>query len=262
MDLLEIWLEVLDRRERKVFILKTGYDDNVVDKIVKSLSYSTIDLPNARIKLKDDAEIHDYLDAMKKWHEHKTNRTFRFWNELVEMLRLRKAYNHLFRTKNWSLQLAALPLIGAYMAAYDRHIYTRQLLRFYVEMIVYSDQYPQFRKFIQDGGFSGSLTGLGGEAVPIDQLGEQSTNRQAKESAGIRLKRQDDDLQEWAAVTPLISKIYEFLCGKKKKSHHTRHLEWIEMEKTRRLEEELNKCIDPYLFAGDELVNIYDGGKI
>ena len=74
-----------------------------------------------------------------------------------------------------------------------------------------------FRKFLQDGGFAGSLTGLGGEAIPIDQLREQSINRQAKESAGIRLKRKDDDLQEWAAVTPLISTIYEFRCGKKKK---------------------------------------------
>ena len=112
--------------------------------------------------------------------------------------------------------------------------------------MVYSDQYPQFRKFLQDGGFAGSLTGLGGEAEPIDQLGEQSINRHDKESAGIRLKRQDD-LQEWAAVTPLTSEIYEFRCGKKKKSPHTRHLEWIRMEKTGRLEEELNKCIDPCL---------------
>ena len=118
----------LDRRERKAFIRETGYDDNVVDKIVKSISYSTIDLPNALIKLKNNAETYDYLDAMKKWRENKTSRTFRFWNEFIEMLRLRTAYNHSFRTKNWSLQLATLPLIEAYMAAYDRHIYTRQLL--------------------------------------------------------------------------------------------------------------------------------------
>ena len=36
-----------------------------------------------------------------------------------------------------------------------------------------------------NGFFAGSNTGLVGEAVPVDQLGEQTTNRQAKENAGI-----------------------------------------------------------------------------
>ena len=84
-----------------------------------------------------------------------------------------------------------------------------------------------------NGFFAGLNTGLAGEAVPVDQHGEQTTNRHAKENAGIWSIRNDNILQQWAAITPIIAKIYESRCGKEAKSHHTLHTnENVTAEKT------------------------------
>ena len=90
---------------------------------------------------------------------------------------------------------------------------------------------PEAAAYLEDGGFSGSTSGLPHSNVPMDQLIETTIKRFSESTCGIAGKTEDPGAcEKWTRLNHSLCVLKEYMDCKIGKVRHVRH---IELGKTR-----------------------------
>ena len=69
--------------------------------------------------------------------------------------------------------------------ALNRHNYAHNLSYYYVHTRALKEKNAAGFKYLEEGGFSGSVTGIPHSRIPFDQLMEITTNKSCKDVGGL-----------------------------------------------------------------------------
>ena len=85
---------------------------------------------------------------------------------------------------------------------------------------------PEPHKYLEEGGFSGSLTGIPHSRIPMDQFIEVTVNRFSKETWGlIRITENTGASERWMRINHYMCALKECLDRKIKRRKSTTHVE-------------------------------------
>ena len=112
----------------------------------------------------------------------------------LEMVNLMLNFIHFTRQGNWDGYLEAIYEFLPY--CFSRHNYARDLSFYYNHMCSLELENPTAYKYLQEGGFSGSLTGLPHSKIPFDQIIEMTINRSCKDIGGLSQSTNDPGTTE------------------------------------------------------------------
>ena len=109
----------------------------------------------------------------------------RWLDSFLEMVNLLLCIIHFQRSGDWNGYLECLHEFLVCCFALNRQNYSRNLSYFLVKMMNQKHDVPDAHKYFEEGGFSGSLTGIPHSRIPMDQVIEVTVNRFSKETGGL-----------------------------------------------------------------------------
>ena len=104
-----------------------------------------------------------------------------YWLSFLEMVEILLMNYHALRTQNWKDYLHSLKLMLPWMAIYDSLHYTRYMSIYWAEMNNLNDE---IKKYMDEGLFSASMSGLPFSSIPHDQWIEMTMNKGSKMKGG------------------------------------------------------------------------------
>jgi hypothetical protein len=95
------------------------------------------------------------------------------------------------RNGNWHGYSEAIYMFLPYCFTLNRHNYAKTLSYFYVDMLDLKSRNPQAYQYLEDGWFSGSLSGSIFSNISMDQVIEMTINRFSKSVGGLSRKTEN-----------------------------------------------------------------------
>ena len=164
----------------------------------------------------------------------------------LEMVNLMLNFIHFTRKGNWNGYLEAIYEFLPYCFRLNRHNYARDLSFYYNHMCSLEIENPVAYEYLQEGGFSGSLTGLPHSRIPFDQIIEMTINRSCKDIGGLSQSTNDPGTTErWTRTNHFMVALREHL-NDKIRGQSTLTSRELGAAKIRRDESNV-KCIQNYL---------------
>ena len=88
-----------------------------------------------------------------------------------------------------------------YCFCLNRHNYARNLSYYYVHMRPLKEENAAAYKYLEEGGFSGSLTGRPRSRIPFDQVIEMNINKSCKDVGGLSGNTENPGaIKRWARI--------------------------------------------------------------
>ena len=97
-------------------------------------------------------------------------------DSFLEMVDLLMNIIYCLRTGNWNGYLEAIYMFLPYCFSLNRQNYSRNLSYYYADMIDLKMRNPTAYKYMENGGFCGSLSGNNFSNIPMDQVIENVAN--------------------------------------------------------------------------------------
>ena len=130
----------------------------------------------------------------------------------LEMVNLMLNFIHFTRSGNWEGFLEACHEFLPYCFRLNRNKYAKDLSFYYVHMCALKTDNPEAYKYLEEGGFSGSLTGLPHSRIPFDQIIEMTINRSCKDIGGLKQSTNNPGATErWTRTNHLMVALREHL---------------------------------------------------
>ena len=82
-----------------------------------------------------------------------------WFDSFLQMVDLLLNMIHFIRTGNWDGYLETIFEFLPYCFALNRHNYARNLSFYYIDMIALKRRLPKAYQYLEEGGFTGSLSG-------------------------------------------------------------------------------------------------------
>ena len=192
-----------------------------------------------------------------------------YWiDSFLEMVDLLLNIIHFQRTGNWDGFLVAIFKCLPHVFSLNRKHYCRNLTYYYLDMIDLRQRNIEAYKYLENGGFTGSLTGAIHTNIPCDQMIESTINRFSKSTGGILGKTEDNSACErWIRLNPYMCALKEHM---DLKIHNQKKEIHIELGARRKKKDESDvvsviETLDawvPDLYSKDKpLMNISNGVK-
>ena len=136
-----------------------------------------------------------------------------FWiDSFLEMVHLLLNVIHFQRCGNWDGLLETMFDFLPYCFGLNRNKYARNLSYFYLDMLKLPEIFPEAYAYLQQGGFSGSLSGKSHSNIPMDQMIECTINRFSKSVGGIVGRTEDKAAcEKWGRLSPYLCALKEHL---------------------------------------------------
>ena len=132
-------------------------------------------------------------------------------DSFLEMVELLLNIIHFQRTANWTGFLESVYKFLPYCFSINRKHYSRNLSYYYMDMLDLRRRNKEAYQYLENGGFTGSLTGSVHSNIPCDQVIETTINRYSKSTGGLTGKTEDTDFSErWARS---FKSVYECTIG-------------------------------------------------
>ena len=187
-------------------------------------------------------------------------------DSFLEMVDLLLNIIHFQRTGNWNGFLECVYKFLPYCFSLNRKNYARNLSYYYMNMLDLKRRNKEAYQYLENGGFTGSLTGSSHSNIPCDQVIETTINRYSKSTGGITGKTEDKDASErWVRLNPYMCALKEHMDSKIKKKRNGVHIEIGSKRKKKDetdvalIVETLNAWV-PDLYCKDkQLTNISNG---
>ena len=130
----------------------------------------------------------------------------------LEMVNLMLNFIHFTRRGNWEGFMEAIFEFLPYCFRLNRNKYARDLSFYYNHMCSLKTENPAAYAYLNDGGFSGSLTGLPHSRIPFDQIIEMTINRSCKDIGGLSQTTSNAGATErWTRTNHLMVALREHL---------------------------------------------------
>ena len=107
-----------------------------------------------------------------------------WFDSFLQMVDLLLNMIHFIRTGNWDGYLETIFEFLPYCFALNRHNYARNLSFYYIDMIALKRRLPKAYQYLEEGGFTGSLSGSPHSNISMDQVIETTINRFSKSAGG------------------------------------------------------------------------------
>ena len=174
---------------------------------------------------------------------------------------------HFQRTGNWDGYIETIYEFLPFCFALNRNRYARNLTYFYLDMLDLKNRNVLAHNYLQEGGFTGSSTGLIHSNIPMDQTIETTINRFSKSTGGIQGKTEDEaSCRKWVRLNHILCAVKEHMdkkIGKKKTINKHIELGARRMEKDESDVESIVNTINswiPKLYSEDQpLINLSNG---
>ena len=108
-----------------------------------------------------------------------------FMDTYIEMVNMLLKFLHFLQTGNCKGYLEVLFEFLPYCFRLNCHNYARNLSYYYVHMRASKEKNAATYKYLEKGGFSGSLTGRPHSRIPFDQVIEMTFNKSCKDVDGL-----------------------------------------------------------------------------
>ena len=172
------------------------------------------------------------------------------------------------RTGNWRGFLQTIGEFIPFCFSLNRHNYARNLPYYYMQMLNLHESHPVLSRYLQEEGFTSSISGLPHSKIPCDQIIEMTINRSSKDTGGLSGKTENVGASErWMRINHIMAALREHLDTIVRKRTLSKH---IDVGRKRMLNDEndvrmLTECLEewvPDLWESDQpLVNIATGKK-
>ena len=127
---------------------------------------------------------------------------YQFWNHYIKSVSIVLSFIRSERTGNWQLYLDSMMAMLPVFSAYDRNNYSRWLPVYLSDMITLEDTAPQVHGEFVQGKFSINRTGKSFAGVSVDQVLEQTLNRDSKSSSGlVGISNNEEARNKWFFTT-------------------------------------------------------------
>ena len=137
----------------------------------------------------------------------------------IEMVDMLLNYIHFLWTGNWKGYLEVLFDFFPYCFRLNRQNYARNLSYYYVHIQALEEENIAAYKYLEQGGFSSSLTGKPHSRVPYDQVIEMTISRSCKDVGGPSGNTQNLGATErWTKIYHHIVALREYLNKKIKRT--------------------------------------------
>ena len=199
---------------------------------------------------KDNFEIFLQDGGVKLLQKNDGNDMGRLVDLYIEMVDMLLNFNHFLRIGNWDGYLEVLFEFLPYCFRFNRNKYARNLSYYYVHMTALKEDNSEAYAYLQNGGFSGSLTGKPHSRIPFDQVIEMTINRSCKDVGGLSGKTQNTGAsQRWAKINHHIVALREYHNQRIRKKTSTKH---VDLGSNRIKRDEIDvknilSCIDTWL---------------
>ena len=142
-----------------------------LDNVIGNLSIQSVELAERKIHVKQIPQASGDMGKLMEIY--------------LEMVNLMLNFIHSTRSGNWEGFLEACHEFLPYWFRLNRNKYAKDLSFYYVHMCALRTDNPEAYKYLKDGGFSGSLTGLPHSRIPFDQIIEMTIDRSCKDIGGL-----------------------------------------------------------------------------
>ena len=172
----------------------------------------------------------------------------------------------IIRIGDLSGYLEAIYEFLTYCFSLNRHNYSRNLLFFYIDMINLKTRNPIAYMYLEDGGFSGSLSGSIHSNISMDQMIETTLNRFSKSAGGLSEKAENlGSSNRWTRLNYYLCALKEYMNNKIRRNKRNNHigLGAQRMDKDENdvlsIFEGLKQWVPNIYFPNQQLFNIYTG---
>ena len=184
----------------------------------------------------------------------------------IEMVDMLLDYTHFLRTGNWERYLEVLFEFLPYCFRFNRQNYARNLSYYYVHMRALKEENIAAYKYLEEGGFSSSLTGKPCSRIPFDQVIEMTINRSCKDVGGLSGKTENPGATQWWTIHHHIVALHEYQNKKISKNTTQKHVD-LGVARMERDEDVRNirTCIDawvPELWKSGHPITNFATGEI
>ena len=108
------------------------------------------------------------------------------WIELyLEMVNILLNVIKFQQTGNWNGFLRAIRNFLPFCFAMNRHNYAHNLSCYFISMLNLQDSHPNIYRYLKNGGFTSSISGLPFSKIPCDQIIETTIYRSSKSTGGL-----------------------------------------------------------------------------
>ncbi len=187
-------------------------------------------------------------------------------DSLIEMIDLMLNTIHFQRTGNWEGYLQAINEFLPWCFSLNRQNYARNLSYYHADMRALKKRNSTAYSDLEEGGFSGSLSGTTHSQLPMDQIIEMTINTFSKETGGLSGQTENKGASErWMRINHYIAALKQHLEAKVRRSRNSSHAELgsKRMQKdeadVQRIVEGLNSWIPELWSPTQPLVNICNG---
>ena len=141
--------------------------------------------------------------------------------EMVDML---LNFIHFLRTGNWQGYLEIIFQFLPYCFSLNRHNYARNLTYYYVHMLSLKEDLVSAWDYLNEGGFTGSITGIPHSRLPFDHIIETTLNKECKGIGGIGGNTENLGATErWVRVNHFMAAMREKMDQKIRKKTKRKH---------------------------------------
>ena len=137
-----------------------------------------------------------------------------------------------------------------YCFCLNRHNYARNLSYYYVHMRPLKEENAAAYKYLEEGGFSGSLTGRPHSKIPFDQVIKMNINKSCKDVGGLSENTENPGAtRRWARIHHHIVALHEHQNKEIKEKTIQKHVELGpgRMERHEADARNTRTCIDTWL---------------
>ena len=147
-------------------------------------------------------------------------------DSLIEMIDLMLNTIHFQRTGNWEGYLQAINEFLPWCFSLNRQNYARNLSYYHADMRALKKRNSTAYSDLEEGGFSGSLSGTTHSQLPMDQIIEMTINRFSKETGGLSGQTENKGASErWMRINHYIAALKQHLEAKVRRSRNSSHAE-------------------------------------
>ena len=149
-----------------------------------------------------------------------------WFDSFIEMVDLLLNFIYFLRNGNWYGYLEAIYMFLPYCFSLNRHNYAKNLSYYDVDMLDLKLRNPTAYRYLENGGFSGSLSGSIFSNIPMDQVIEMTINRFSKSVGGLSGKTENIGAADrWVRLNHYLCALKEHLDDKIRKNKTSVHAE-------------------------------------
>ena len=239
----------------------TSLSENIADELDQIISNMKENINNDALQRVLESEIVAPLPTM-------TGDMACFVDVYLEMVDMMLNFVHFLRTGNWKGYLEVIFQFLPYCFRLNRHNYARNLSYYYVHMLSLKEENARAYMYLENGGFTGSITGNSHSRLPFDHIIETTLNKQCKGIGGIGGNTENLGATErWVRINHYMAALREKMNQKIGKRTKMQHIELGSGRINRDINDVLNitHCLEswiPQLWNPDTpITNISSGVK-